>query len=129
MRRTRRSSRTTGCVSLLTIVVFPLTIYFVPQMGERNLSLAAYVTGILVMLKVVIEWGNRSHSHHRHHAPVYRYSVPRPCLVSVQAPLAGCYLCQHIHYLRPYHTASGQRVGLCQRCYDYAMDAQTYSMV
>jgi hypothetical protein len=64
---------------------------------------------------------------HRRHSSARRPRSPRvqACLVPVQPPLAGCYLCQEVHRLVPYEIM-GQRVGICKHCH-YALARRSFS--
>jgi hypothetical protein len=108
-----RHYTTPGCYSTLTIAILPLVIYFLQLFGKAS-SLAACAAGVLVVLKILIEWLHAWH-HDSQSAPLLR-PTSRPRLVQVQPPLAGCFLCGQIRQLHPYEV-SGHRVGICQRCH------------
>ena len=91
-----------GCSRTLTIAVFPLLIYVCQVFGKAS-GMAATLAGMLVVLKVLIEW----HQQHR----LQSSRQPR----ASQAPIAGCYCCQRVRVLHPYHI-EGIRVGVCSHC-------------
>lgn len=111
-----RSHRTptpyyTGCYTTLTLAIFPLSIYFLQMLGKVS-TIAAGAAGILVVLKVIIDW-----SYHRRQRSHQYDPSSQIAFVRVQAPLAGCYFCKNMRPLRPYEVA-GHRVGICQHCHD-----------
>lgn len=91
-----------GCSRTLTIAVLPLLIYVCQVFGKAS-GMAATLAGMLVVLKVLIEW-------HQQHRPQASRQPRAP-----QAPIAGCYLCQRVQVLHPYHI-EGMRVGVCSSC-------------
>ncbi len=94
----------------LTIAVLPLCIYFLQLAGKVS-ALAAFVAGILVILKVALEWSN--HWQRTSHQSVRRVSMrPRAPVVLV----APCYLCNKMEYLHPYRL-DHHHVGICQKCH------------
>ncbi len=99
----------TSHYTTLIVAIFPLAIYFFQLLGKVS-SFAAGAAGVLVVLKVIVEL------HHHHAAPRSSRPAPAPALIQVEAPIAGCYLCQELRHLRP-SNVGGHRVGICQRCH------------
>ena len=111
--RIPRQHPTTGCYHALTVVIFPVMIYLMQLLGKVSI-LATCASGALVLCKAILEVRH-------HHASSHRQSHPLPSrslLVSVQAPVAGCYLCRQVRQLRPYEI-EGQRAGICQHCHHW----------
>ncbi len=108
--RTQRQS-TTGCYHTLTVVIFPITIYLLQLLGKISL-LATCASGALVVCKAILE------VRHHHTASRCRSHPHSPRSFLVPVPVAHCFLCQQRRQLRP-HEIAGQRVGICQHCYDW----------
>jgi hypothetical protein len=100
----------TATYHTFTIVILPLALYVLQLLGMSS-ALATYAAGVLVLVKMMVEW------RHQHQRPMPQTTaVPRSSLVPAQAPLAGCYLCHQLRPLWPYQIA-GHRVGICQQCH------------
>ncbi|HZU00813.1 MAG TPA: hypothetical protein VFA10_14195 [Ktedonobacteraceae bacterium] len=95
-----------------TIVIVPVALYILQLFGMGS-SLATYAAGVLVLLKILVEWRQQ---HQQQPAPQHAAPIARASLVPAQAPLAGCYLCHQLRPLRPYQIA-GHQVGICEPCH------------
>ena len=92
----------------LTTAIFPLLIYIFQLLGKAS-NAASGIAGMLLLLKIAVELRQ-----HRLHVPRSRQTSRRRR--APQETLAGCYFCEELHVLRPYHF-DGLRVGVCQHCY------------